>query len=124
MDTLLSDFKINIQRIAAKSFVLFDGDNKSKSTRLNEISGVDHGIVDGKEIENILPEEIIQYCTREIISASEIEESVKLSALEKISDIKYEQYSKSDEAIGRYLDGCLKLGFSSFDSGMQSVMNG
>ena len=103
---------IRVSRLCAESFVLIDGDNRQKGNRvdaLTEALGTDFMILKGKEIENLLPLEIVKKAATEVLGRS-------LRPID-ISKLAEGDYLSKDCGIGAALDAA--SGVPYFSSGVQ-----
>ena len=102
---------IFVKRIIEHSYLLVDGDNLDKGTRVEEIqkefSPDRFTILGQKEIENLLPESAVKHCVKGILERSRREDKAQI--LLKVDDIKFTDYSVKDLAIGLYLDKTLGI---------------
>lgn len=105
--------KIKVNAIIDKSFVILDGDNKSKLERIEDLKlalGKHLYILEEKEIENTLAEDLVISSVRRRAKASRI--LAKMPSDELASDIakiKYQEYSTEGCEFGSYLDDKLQI---------------
>ncbi|MNL09652.1 hypothetical protein D3C87_1304200 [compost metagenome] len=109
--------QINVKRIVGSSFVVIDGDNDGKADRIQNLKKAFTGseylnILDEKEIENLLPEIMVQSVVKAMLSSSM--RADKESLLANVGNIKAEEYSRKGQALGRYLDETLGIAGNSY----------
>ena len=93
--------EIKASYVCAHAFLLADGDVATKGDRkqiYTDMLGNRFHLLDVKEIENLLPGEILRKVVAEKFNEYE----------GNIENIKYEDYAKPDTPIGKYLDSLLK----------------
>lgn len=101
---------INVQWIADKSFLFIDGDNK-KGDRLKNFSNIAVDaklMLSQKEIENILPEEVVGFVVSKMVAKSRSIADIE-AALTNVGNIRFEEFSQENVKIGDYLDSTLEL---------------
>jgi predicted ATP-dependent endonuclease of OLD family len=94
--------KISAMFVTAKAFVIADGDIATKGTRKEDLVNAlgDRFFMLGcKEIENLIPEEIIR----------KLAETEFTKVDKPIDLIKFDEYSKTMSGIGEYLDSKLEI---------------
>lgn len=100
--------KTNIRYIAQKSLVIFDGDNMSKKPRKTLIDSIHPScrfVLRKKEIENILPPEIIAKAAIQILNKSRnANKAMMLEKLECEDSIAVIKKALSKKPIGQILD--------------------
>ncbi|MDD5773995.1 MAG: AAA family ATPase [bacterium] len=93
--------KIDVNSLCAQCFLIADGDIEEKGTRKANLGialGDRFEILKCKEIENLIPEEIVR-----VVAGNKLKgEKADLNL------IKYEEYSKPNEPLGDYLNSKLK----------------
>ncbi|CAD5375481.1 ATPase_AAA_core domain-containing protein [Pseudomonas sp. OF001] len=97
-------------RACSAPLLIADGDIRDKGQRaelLQKELGDQLLILDGKEIENLLPEQVLHDAARTFYDQRRTnKEGLDIT---KIQDLKHEHYSRSTEGIGRLLDKRLGL---------------
>lgn len=106
---------LSAARVCANALVICDGDIKNKGKRQETLEGQLGNqlvVLDAKEIENLLPEEILKQTVRELLpkkrsAPSGLDES-------KVEQITYSAYCDNGQGIGAYLDELLNVPGSHF----------
>lgn len=109
--------KIEVSRICSDSILIMDGDSTEKSNRLDkylEQLGEKLICLPCKEIENLIPIEILRVAIKNIILRSERISDFDVS---KIEHIREEGYQTANIGIGEYLDKALEIEYFSSPSG-------
>lgn len=104
------DDLINVQWIADKSFLFIDGDN-IKGDRLKNFANIAEDaklMLAQKEIENILPEEVVKFVVSKMVGKSRNITDIK-TALVNVDRISFEAFSQENVKLGEYLDTTLGL---------------
>ncbi|WP_020558432.1 AAA family ATPase [Thiofilum flexile] len=96
-------------KLCATPFLIADGDIKTKGDRyqilVNQL-GDSLFVTQGKEFENMLPEEILKATANDFFNrASKKKEGL---SSENLINIKYNDYFSSPNGIGKYLDGLVE----------------
>lgn len=102
--------KIKASFLCARSFLIADGDVSDKGTRREDYSamlGDRFQILECKEIENLLPAEVLKELTKDEFAR----------AGKDANSIAYETYCTSKEGLGSYLDKLLGKNCFASDSG-------
>lgn len=110
--------KINISRVCGECILILDGDSVAKSSRIKQYTDQLGDSVIGlktKEIENLIPEQLMKKAIENLISRSRLPEADSLT--DKIDLIKYSEYKKQTVKIGDYLDKKLGIKYFSAKSG-------
>lgn len=106
-----TDGRLKALRTSSNIMLLVDGDISSKGNRLDILKGEFEDkleIMPGKEIENLLPEEILKATAIEIYRNKRIEVTDP-DYESKINHLSYSKYSISTNGIGYHLDKALGL---------------
>lgn len=108
--------EISSLRLCGDPLVILDGDNINKGNRLEKLKkqlNENLLLLESKEIENLLPSNVIIFTANEILKNSKKYKSYRLDE----EKIKIESYHKKDVALGKYLDEILNISYFSAKSG-------
>lgn len=112
---------INVKYISERSFVVFDGDNKTKETRkrlIDSIAKNSRHVFDSKEIENILPVELIIETAKTLLKRSRVNaKKEKIALLSDSTLITTLSKNIRKRPLGKTLDEILNLNHFSDQSG-------
>lgn len=117
-DELADDItdKINTIKVCSNSFVILDGDNGNKSKRVSGLKAIlqeNIYLLEGKEIENVIPESLLLESINRLLRSSSKFKDKRLAK----QDIVASEYQGKDVGVGRYLDEKLGIAYFSSDSG-------
>lgn len=110
--------KINTIRLCSNSFLVMDGDNVKKGSRVPELKeqlGDRMLVFDSKEIENLLDPVVIAAAANEILARSNVEPASKRSLLSET--FKVSEYHGTKKKLGEYLDSKYGVKYFAADSG-------
>lgn len=108
--------KIKVASICSQSILVLDGDNRGKATRVDDLRAALGNrliLLQGKEVENLLPLEVLQHTAAEILNLMKKRADVNL--------LRVDGYHQRDIGVGAYLEAQLNVeGFSGSGTGTVS----